>query len=165
LIIISLNIKIIYFELFFICNVIDISDMSEQHIKPQLLQLSQLFSEYDKSITNENILDLEGELEDEEELQETLTNDSAAKIVEIKHFICENKATINDQHERLLFLNLNLRAVVKSNKEKQVADDAYNKLINSEEYHDITHKMTDIKRIIEDLRLFLISNNVRGRIK
>jgi hypothetical protein len=122
-----------------------------------------VLSTYDESITNENILDLEGELEDEQELQETLTNNSAAKIAEINTFISEHKDTIDDQHDRLLFVNLNLRAVVKSNKEKQAADDAYEKLINSEEYIDITHKMNEIKSITEDLRLFLISNNVRGR--
>jgi hypothetical protein len=127
--------------------------------------MSEQIKTYDVEITEENILDLEGELEEEQKLQTTLQqHDSTSKIEEINQFIEENKNTIVDQHERMLFLNLNLRAVVKSNIEKKAADDAYNKLINSDEYLDITHKMSEIKTIIEDLRLFLISNNVRGQL-
>lgn len=119
--------------------------------------------QYDNLEVEDAIADLDAEMADEEQLRATLSTDSVEKIDQAKEFMKLQKETILDQHSRLLTLNLGLRAIVKNNKDKQAADAEYNALVNSEEYTEIAHKMSEIKAIVNDLRAFLIAEGVRGR--
>ena len=119
--------------------------------------------QYDNQAVEDSIADLNAEMADEEQLQSTLGADSAQKLKQAQDFLANHKDTILDQHARLLSLNLGLRAIVKNNKDKQVADAEYNALVNSEEYVKVAQKMSEIKAIINDLRAFLIAEGVRGR--
>ena len=119
---------------------------------------------YDAKKTESDINDLDAELHDEHQLEANLGADSGHKVAEAIQFIVENKDTILDQHARLMVLNQQLRVVVKSNKEKQAADEEYNTLANSEEYQLLGSKMGEIRAMIDSLREFLIQEGVRGRI-
>lgn len=119
--------------------------------------------QYNDQEIEDAISDLNAEMSDEKQLETSLGVDSAMKIEEAQDFLDNHKETILDQHARILSLNLGLRAIVKSNKNKQAADAEYHALVNSEEFVEIAKKMSEIKAIINDLRAFLIAEGVRGR--
>lgn len=118
---------------------------------------------YNTQTVEGNINDLDLELTDEKNLASSLGNDSATKIAEAEAFMAQNKDIVLDQHARLLSLNLELRAIVHSNKTKQADDEAYNALITSTEYQNLADKIAEIKAMTTDLRDFLIQEGVRGR--
>lgn len=118
---------------------------------------------YNTQTVEGNINDLDLELTDEKNLESSLGNNSATKIAEAEAFMAQNKDIVLDQHARLLSLNLELRAIVHSNKTKQADDEAYNALITSTEYQNLADKIAEIKAMTTDLRDFLIQEGVRGR--
>lgn len=118
---------------------------------------------YDKNFVNLAIKDLEQELQEEKDLENSLkTRDTVSKIADATKFVNENKEMILDQHAALLSLNLGLRAIVKNNKDTQSLDEQYDELVKSEEYVILATKMAEIKSVVHDLRDFLVKEGVRG---
>jgi hypothetical protein len=118
---------------------------------------------FDKNLTEDNLKDLELELQEEQQLSETLSDDSASQLQAAKDFVATHKGTIENQHQRLGNLSVALKAIVQSNKEKIAANTELSELIASEEYVELAKKMSEIKAGIDQLRAYLIVEGVRGR--
>ena len=115
--------------------------------------MSQLPS-YNIKDTDYFINNLENELDQQKTLQIILENkDFDKQLKNIKTFIDNNSDKIDKQLENLKNLSENIQTVVLEN-EKLQEDKTDLKILNSQQYKDITNKMREIKKEKEKKRLF-----------
>lgn len=118
---------------------------------------------YNPVATDQSISQFNVELEEEVTLNNKLKElGTDAKIAEATKFVGDNGDKIKTQYEAIEKLDQDLRTLVKENKTLQEQDEAFNTLINSEEYLELASMMKDLKSKITSLDSFLVENGVKG---
>ena len=117
--------------------------------------LDQIAS-YSQSSTENTIHLLNKEYKSQLKLNTLLKkNDHKTNITNINNFISRNSAEIDSQLEKLNTVTSNLKKIINENKKLELVEDKYKNLLDSSESNDIANKLRDIKKIKEDINLFL----------
>ena len=117
--------------------------------------LDQIAS-YSQSSTENTIHLLNKEYDSQMKLNTLLKkNDHKTNITNINNFISRNSAEIDSQLEKLNTVTSNLKKIINENKKLELIEDKYKNLLDSSESNDIANKLRNIKKIKEDINIFL----------
>ena len=120
--------------------------------KPNNDILDQIAS-YSQAETDNFYYSIKNELDAQKKLNKVLKEDKYEEnIISINNFISRNSNTIDYQFEELSKITKELKNLVNENMELK---NKYNEIINSEDCKDISNKLKEIKKIKQDITLFL----------
>lgn len=121
--------------------------------------------QYNAAEVEELLEDFRQELLDEKELAKKLEDStSEEKLADAQKFLNDNKARIADQHAEMLSIRDELDALVEKNKRRVATDQAYNELVNGDDYKNVAKQLAEIKAVAKALDSHLKSAGVRGRV-
>ena len=127
------------------------------------------FFETNKDSLKNKIASLQGELEEEKKLAESLASKDVAddaELINIQTFLTNNSQEIHSLHNVVTNLNTALKELVKNNKAKQEElqkqSEEYASLINSETARALANKIKNIRTILGQLEDFLVKEGVQG---
>ena len=122
--------------------------------------LEQL-SSYNFNDTEEYLLSLKETFSDLKELNSILKNkDYNDNISYVKDFIAQNKNSLNHQLDEINSLTKNIYDICNENKELENEKQEYKDLINSSECIEIANKLSEIKKVKENLKFFLSKKGI-----
>lgn len=122
--------------------------------------LEQL-SSYNFNDTEEYLLSLKETFSDLKELNSILKNkDYNDNINYVKDFIAQNNNSVNHQLEEIKRLTKNIYDICNENKELENEKQEYKDLINSSECIEIANKLSEIKKVKENLKFFLSKKGI-----
>ena len=122
--------------------------------------LEQL-SSYNFDDTEEYLLSLKETFSDLKELNNILKNkDYNDNINYVKDFIAQNKNSVNHQLDEINSLTKNIYDICNENKELENEKQEYKDLINSSECIEIANKLSEIKKVKENLKFFLSKKGI-----
>ena len=122
--------------------------------------LEQL-SSYNFDDTEEYLLSLKETFSDLKELNNILKNkDYNDNITYVKDFIAQNKNSVNHQLDEINSLTKNIYDICNENKELENEKQEYKDLINSSECIEIANKLSEIKKVKENLKFFLSKKGI-----
>ena len=122
--------------------------------------LEQL-SSYNFDDTEEYLLSLKETFSDLKELNSILKNkDYNDNINYVKDFIAQNNNSVNHQLEEIKRLTKNIYDICNENKELENEKQEYKDLINSSECIEIVNKLSEIKKVKENLKFFLSKKGI-----
>ena len=128
-------------------------DLTNDNYKTNILD--QIAS-YSQSSTENTIHLLNKEYDSQMKLNTLLKkNDHKTNITNINNFISRNSAEIDSQLEKLNTVTSNLKKIINENKKLELIEDKYKNLLDSSESNDIANKLRNIKKIKEDINIFL----------
>jgi len=120
--------------------------------------------QYDPANVEEVLDDFRKELVDEQELAERLLiSTSEEKLAEAQKFLAENKERVAKQHAEMLSIRDELEALVAKNQKLVATDQAYQALVQSDEYRLVAKQLAEIRAVAKSLDSHLKSAGVRGR--
>lgn len=121
--------------------------------------------QYDPANVEEVLADLRLELHDEQELSRKLADStSEEKLAEAQEFLNKNKDRIAAQHVEMLAIRDELELLVAKNQRLVAADQAYQALVQGNEYKQVAKQLAEIKAVAKALDSHLKSAGVRGRV-
>jgi len=122
--------------------------------------LEQL-SSYNFDDTEEYLISLKNTYKDLEGLNNILKNkDFNENISYVKSFISQNKESINYQIEEINKLTKSIHEICLENKELENEKEEYKELINSAECIEIANKLSEIKKVKENMKFFLSKKGI-----
>ena len=122
--------------------------------------LEQL-SSYNFDDTEEYLISLKNTYKDLEGLNNILKNkDYNDNISYVKDFISQNKQSINFQLEEINKLTKKINEICLENKELENEKEEYKELINSGECIEIANKLSEIKKVKENMKFFLSKKGI-----
>lgn len=122
--------------------------------------LEQL-SSYNFNDTEEYLLSLKETFSNLKELNSILKNkDYNDNINYVKDFIAQNKNSVNHQLDEINSLTKNIYDICNENKELENEKQEYKDLINSSECIEIANKLSEIKKVKENLKFFLSKKGI-----
>ena len=122
--------------------------------------LEQL-SSYNFDDTEEYLISLKNTYKDLEGLNNILKNkDFNENISYVKSFISQNKESINYQVEEINKLTKSIHEICLENKELENEKEEYKELINSGECIEIANKLSEIKKVKENMKFFLSKKGI-----
>ena len=122
--------------------------------------LEQL-SSYNFDDTEEYLLSIKETFSDLKELNNILKNkDYNDNINYVKDFIAQNKNSVNHQLDEINSLTKNIYDICNENKELENEKQEYKDLINSSECIEIANKLSEIKKVKENLKFFLSKKGI-----
>ncbi len=122
--------------------------------------LEQL-SSYNFDDTEEYLISLKNTYKDLEGLNNILKNkDYNDNISYVKDFISQNKQSINFQLEEINKLTKKINDICLENKELENEKEEYKELINSGECIEIANKLSEIKKVKENMKFFLSKKGI-----
>ena len=81
-------------------------------------------------------------------------------IQSVKDFIAQNNNSVNHQLEEIKRLTKNIYDICNENKELENEKQEYKDLINSSECIEIANKLSEIKKVKENLKFFLSKKGI-----
>ena len=90
----------------------------------------------------------------------TLHKDFNENISYVKDFISQNKQSINFQVEEINNLTKKINDICLENKELENEKEEYKELINSGECIEIANKLSEIKKVKENMKFFLSKKGI-----
>lgn len=122
--------------------------------------LEQL-SNYNYDDIEEYIISLNSTLNNFKELNNILKNkDYKDNINYVNNFLAKNNKSINFQLDEINRLTKNIYDVCNENKELENEKEEYKDLINSHECIEIANKLSEIKKVKENLKFFLSKKGI-----
>ena len=116
---------------------------------------------YDPQITDTFLDQLKEEYREQKEINKILTeNNYESNIKEIETFIVDNKSNISEQLLSLENVFEDLKKIVHENSELKKQQVEYNEILESEEPKNIATNMKDIKKLKNQMILFLQKNGI-----
>lgn len=107
------------------------------------------------------IYNLSRELKEQKDINQLLkTDDDEGNIKKIKDFIAINEGQINDQSDRLDKVILDLKNTINENKRLEQIEDKYEEVLKSEEANRVAEKLRDIKKMKENINIFLADRGI-----
>jgi hypothetical protein len=121
--------------------------------------------QYNPADVEELLEDFRQELRDEKELAKKLEEStSEEKLADAQKFLNDNKARIANQHAEMLSIRDELDSLVEKNKRRVATDQAYQELVNGDDYKNVAKQLAEIKAVAKALDSHLKSAGVRGRV-
>ena len=118
-------------------------------------------SSYNFDDTEEYLVSLKKTFSDLKELNSILKNkDYNDNISYVKDFIAQNNNSVNHQLDEINRLTKNIYDICDENKELENEKQEYKDLINSSECIDIANKLSEIKKVKENLKFFLSKKGI-----
>ena len=116
---------------------------------------------YDSQITDTFIDQLKEEYREQKEINKILTeNNYESNIKEIETFIVDNKTNVSEQLHSLENIFEDLKKIVCENSELKKQQVEYNDILESEEAKNVATNMKDIKKLKNQMILFLQKNGI-----
>lgn len=116
---------------------------------------------YDSQITDTFIDQLKEEYREQKEINKILTeNNYESNIKEIETFIVDNNTNVSEQLHSLENIFEDLKKIVCENSELKKQQVEYNDILESEEAKNVATNMKDIKKLKNQMILFLQKNGI-----
>ena len=134
----------------------------KNYIKPRNNNFINQFAWYDRKKVDREIKDLDLELKKQLILSEKFDNNNEEMLHKCTDFLDENGDIIEKQYNKIHEINGLLKETVHKNQEQAEINDDLKELINSEEYMQITAKMSNIRSTINNLKDFLEEEGIHS---
>ena len=116
---------------------------------------------YKQNDTDEYLITLKKTLEELKELNLVLKNkDFTENITYVNNFISQNKEQVNWQLEEIKKLTKNIHDICLENKELENEKQEYKELIDSNHCIEMANKLSEIKKLKENMKFFLSKKGI-----
>lgn len=112
---------------------------------------------FDSAITR-----IEQELQEEQNLANTLTNDDAQLLSDLQTFVTEKSNEVNDKTSHLNQLTIDLQTIVEQNKIAMQSNEELNTFLNTVEAQDLSTKIVELRDSVYLSLKFLTDNHRLG---
>tara|TARA_B100000902_G_C27181082_1_gene848950 strand:- start:158 stop:559 length:402 start_codon:yes stop_codon:yes gene_type:complete len=118
-------------------------------------------STYDSDMLDRYMQMLNFQIEEQEELNRQLKReDYQENINRITEFVARNKGEIEDKLEKIKEASKRLKNLVNENRDIETKGENYKELLENEENKGLAKQLSDIRKIKDDLFIFLSARNI-----
>ena len=118
-------------------------------------------STYDSDMLDRYMQMLNFQIEEQEELNRQLKReDYQENINSITEFVARNKGEIEDKLEKIKEASKKLKNLVNENRDIETKGENYKELLENEENKGLAKQLSDIRKIKDDLFIFLSARNI-----
>jgi len=118
-------------------------------------------STYDSDMLDRYMQMLNFQIEEQEELNRQLKReDYQENINSITEFVARNKGEIEDKLEKIKEASKRLKNLVNENRDIETKGENYKELLENEENKGLAKQLSDIRKIKDDLFIFLSARNI-----
>jgi len=118
-------------------------------------------STYDSDMLDRYMQMLNFQIEEQDELNRQLKReDYQENINSITEFVARNKGEIEDKLEKIKEASKRLKNLVNENREIETKGENYKELLENEENKGLAKQLSDIRKIKDDLFIFLSARNI-----
>ena len=118
-------------------------------------------STYDSDMLDRYMQMLNFQIEEQQELNSQLKReDYQENINSITEFVARNKGEIEDKLEKIKEASKRLKNLVNENREIETKGENYKELLENEENKGLAKQLSDIRKIKDDLFIFLSARNI-----
>lgn len=118
---------------------------------------------YDAQAVEADIENLQREVADEEQIKQTLAQDSAQTLSNLKEWVAANKDRVRDQHTRYAVLTHQLKRDVDANVAAEAANAELEAYLNEETSLELARLLTEIRAMSDQYHQLLLDTGRAGR--